>query len=112
MPHHVALVDKITCHALHSEGLDSVTVNHDTARTLQGILGLQRFTDRGCVDYRIVEDRGSGMLVELANVIRSGQTKALVRLRHEVANIYLHCPRSCNGLWNSTNQQVRHEAGE
>src|SRR5690349_8794525 len=74
--HDIAFVHKVSRKASHAKTFDFFTVHYDTTCSFQGVLGLQRFANRGRVNNRVVEDWGSGMLVELANVIRGREAKA------------------------------------
>ncbi len=52
------------------------------------------------------------MAIQGADVVGSGQSKALVGLGHQVANVDLDGRRFDNGLHNAAHQQVRDQARE
>src|SRR5579862_8800364 len=89
-----------------------VEIVDDLAGGFESVFRFQTVRDGRAGDQRVMEDRFLCMAVERANVSGVSQSEVVVGLGHEVADVDLGGSGLNNGLTDSSNQQIRNEAGE
>ncbi len=109
-------MDEVAGDGGYAEGADAVEVGFDGLLALGGVLGEERWGDRGGIDEGVVEDRGAGaaaVLEDLFDVLRGGEADGLVAgpLGHEVADVDAGGFGGGEGLGDAVDEQVGNERG-
>ena len=96
----------------YAQGLDGIEVGDDLASSFEGILDLERIGHWRAVDKGVIEELLLGVAIECLKVIGGAESETFIRLCHQIADVDFRGRRIHDGLNDSSDQEVRNEAGE
>lgn len=105
-------VEVVSKNRTAAELFDPIEIRDNLRRTLQCVFCFHFIWCWSPVNERVIENLRLRMSVQGADMIGGRQTKALVRLGHEVADVNLDRWRIENRLRNSVDEQVGDQARE
>ena len=104
-------VDEVAGDGFDAQGADAVEVGEDGGLAFAGVAGQGVDADGGGVDEGVVEDLGAGVVEDLFDVLRGGETERLVGLGHEVADVDAGGGGAADGFGDLADEEVGDERG-
>src|SRR5437588_4041979 len=105
------VVQVLAQHRNHAQLFNRFQVSDNLGGALQRVLGLEVRWYLGTIYEGEIKDAlALSMAIQSTNVICGGQTEALVRLRHKIADVNLHRCGIHDGLCNPPDQEIWNQA--